>query len=436
MRGILRTSLLAVFLLLGACTTAGDYFSAINPFADKDTPLPGKRQPITSEDPNLLAPSASNIQPLAVPPPAFVADWPNPGGPASNSPFNAAITSGTQLSWEIEGSETSRLAASPIISNGHVFLYTPRRISAYSLATGKRVWSVGIAKKSDTSNAPGGGIATDGRAIYATSSLRVLTALDIATGRPLWSRNLAEPPRSAPTVSDGRIYFVSTGGVISASSVTDGTELWRYTGLAGLGGLVSASSPAVSGDLVVVPFASGEVVALDASSGSAQWSGSLTNPAETSGVSVLSDVPARPIISNATVYAGSLSGRFLALQAASGQKIWERNIPTANTPVAAGNGIFVLTLSGDLYALDYATGIVRWMLNLPKSLGRSVWTGPVLANSTLWLVSSTGQLVGVDAGTGLLVSQKELGEGSSISPIAASGKLVIAAQDGGLIALQ
>lgn len=316
------------------------------------------------------------------------------------------------------------------------FFYDNKKVTSYDVNTGKRAWSTPITVKGAKAGAPGGGVATDGRAVYVASSLRVLKALDLVTGKEIWSANLADPARSAPTVADGRVYVVSAAGVVSAHSTDSGAELWRYASPVQSGGLLTVTSPAVSGNLVMVPFSSGELVAIDASNGAVQWSASLLSAQPVSALSSLNDVAARPVIAGSTVYAGSVAGRLIAIQASSGTKIWEQSIPTAYAPVAAGNGVFVLGLSGDLYAFDNASGEVRWSVSLPKDKERTVWAGPALANSSLWLVSNHGTLVSVDAGTGLVVSQQDLKDGSALSPIVADGKLIVTSLSGGLTALQ
>jgi outer membrane protein assembly factor BamB len=425
----------ALALALSACASAGDYLSSVNPFGSHEKPLQGERHAILTPDPSAQAPIPSQIKPVTVPPAINVSDWPNPGGPPNNAPANIAIASGSTIAWKAGNEGAMRAGAPPIISNGFVYLYDNRRVAAFDLKSGKRAWSTGIAAKNKTS-VPGGGIATDGRAVYVASGLRILKALDIVTGKEIWSYDLADPARSAPTVADGRVYVVSATGVVSAHATDSGRELWHYASPAQAGGLLNVTSPAVYGNLVVVPFSSGELTGLDAMSGTALWSTSLLSSQPVSALSGLNDVAARPVISGSAVYAAGLAGRLMAVQAANGAKIWEQNISSAFTPIVSGNGVFVLSLTGDLYAFDSTTGEVRWAVNLPKEKERTIWAGPVLANSSLWLISNSGTLVGVDAGTGLVVSQQSLKEGSALSPIAANGKLLIATLSGGLIALQ
>ena len=63
------------------------------------------------------------------------------------------------------------------------------------------------------------------------------------------------------------------------------------------------------------------------------------------------------------------------------------------------------------------------------------WAGPVLAAGTLWLVSSAGQVVGVDGTTGKLGSQVSIGEASYIPPIVAQGHMFVLTDAAKLIAL-
>ena len=44
------------------------------------------------------------------------------------------------------------------------------------------------------------------------------------------------------------------------SMQADGTEAWQYPGIPESAGVLSAASPAASGDTVVVPYSSGEVI--------------------------------------------------------------------------------------------------------------------------------------------------------------------------------
>ena len=55
---------------------------------------------------------------------------------------------------------------------------------------------------------------------------------------------------------------VNDEGAVFCLSGSDGTELWNFRGNAERASILSNASPAVDGDVVVVPFPSGDIVAL------------------------------------------------------------------------------------------------------------------------------------------------------------------------------
>ena len=68
---------------------------------------------------------------------------------------------------------------------------------------------------------------------------------------------------------------MTTDGRTVALAGHDGAELWVHRGLPERASLLIGASPALDGDVVVVPYSSGELVALRVASGTGAWSDSL-----------------------------------------------------------------------------------------------------------------------------------------------------------------
>jgi outer membrane protein assembly factor BamB len=66
--------------------------------------------------------------------------------------------------------------------------------------------------------------------------------------------------------------------------------------------------------------------------------------------------------------------------------------------------------------------------------GSNIWAGPVLANGILWLASKDGQLAGVDAATGRVTGQLDIGDAVYISPVVANGQMFILTDNAKLVA--
>ncbi len=141
---------------------------------------------------------------------------------------------------------------------------------------------------------------------------------------------------------------------------------------------------------------------------------------------------ARPAIDQGTVFAVGHAGRMIATQTATGERLWQLNVPGTQQPWVAGGSVFVVDTSGQLLAIARRDGKTQWTTKLP---GDAAWSGPTLAGGTLWLASAKGALVGVDAATGRLTVQKDLGSPVYIAPIIAQGRMYILTDNAKLIAL-
>ena len=137
--------------------------------------------------------------------------------------------------------------------------------------------------------------------------------------------------RSSPTAVGDRVFVVTLDGRFFCLAGADGGELWSVRGLPQQASLINNASPAVDGDIVVVPYPSGDLVAMRVADGSSVWSENLARTRTTSQLTSMSDA-ARPAIDNGTVFAIGHAGRMIATQAESGERLWSINVPGTQAP--------------------------------------------------------------------------------------------------------
>lgn len=436
---------------LGGCSDGGlpslPKVGDLNPWKEKQLPLPGKRIPVMTTTEKIPGELASADKPITLPPQRSNETWAQPGGDPSNAPGHLALGATPRQAWSVDigsgSSKAGRLTATPVVYGGRVFaLDAEGTISAYGLTGGSAVWRVSMKPEREKAGGYfslgasggggfGGGLAADNGKLYATSGYGNIAAFDPQSGKKLWEKSLGTPVRAAPTAAADRVFVVSTEGRFYCLSGADGSELWVVRGIPQQASLVINTSPAVEGEIVVVPYPSGDLVALKVSDGSSVWSESLARTRSTSQLTSLSDA-ARPAVSNGTVYAVGHAGRMIATSARTGERLWSLNVPGTQMPWVAGDSVFVVDTSGQLVAVSRADGKVQWSMNLP---GGGTWSGPVLAGGSLWLTSSKGQLVGVDASAGRVTSQQDIGNPSFIAPVVAQGRMFILTDNAKLIAL-
>ncbi len=440
--GLIGAGLLAALALSVAGCGGSDTLSSLkrtleNPFAKDEQKLPGERIAVIT-DPNTIAIDPAEVgRPVQIPSPQANASWSQPGGSPSNSLGHLALSDQLRKVWSADAgtgsSSSGRLSAVPLVADGKVFtLDAGGRVSAFSSASGAKLWTASVTPENEKSREGfGGGLAMDGGHLYAATGYGTVVSLDPNNGAIVWTKRVGKPIRSSPTAAGGKIYFVSTDNILYALGEADGQQLWTARGLPQPATLLSNVSPAVSGSIVVAPFPAGDVAAYEIGSGKAAWSDSLTRSSDTTAAGILGD-PARPVIDKGMVFAVSHGGKMIAASESTGERLWTRNLGSTQMPWIAGDTVYVVDLGGKLIALSRADGKIRWTSELPSS-GR--WNGPVLAGGRVWLVSGDGLLVGADARTGQIASQVDLDTRVFVSPVVAGGRMYILADNAELIAL-
>ena len=411
----------------------------LNPFGVVKTPLAGKRVAVLTTEDQINGHMEGATGFVAIPPPVQMAEWPTPGGNAGNAPGHLAFNGTMQTLWTsdagVGSSSTAKLTASPIVHQGRVYVFdASSHVSAFSTSGGARAWSVKSSPDGENeAKAFGGGIAAGSGRIFAVTGFGTAVALDAGSGAKLWEKKLGAPFHAAPTVADGRLFATNTDGQVFCLATGDGSVLWTYHGVPQqAAALLTSARPAVSGDAVIVPFSSGDIVALKIDSGVPLWTDSLNGARASASIASLSD-PSSPVAEGGSVYAVSRSGRMIASSEASGARTWSMNLNGVETPLVAGDAIYVVDLTGRLVALNRVNGEVRWAAKLPGEA--KVWSGPVLAGGKLWLTSNKGGLVGVDPATGQSNAQRDLGAPVYIAPIVADGHMYVLTDHASLMAL-
>lgn len=273
--------------------------------------------------------------------------------PSGDALFASRLPDGRRL-WTFRGEGT---ALAPAAVAGGLALWTAQRgggtagnetgtLYAVDLATGKPRWSHAVRGVGAV-----GGVAVRGGTVFLGAPA---TALDLASGRVLWTAPRAGVPLGSPTLSPaGDVLYVGSlsadgrHGAVSALSAADGRVRWR----AELGAdetLMFLDRVWTAGPLVIVPSLSGRVIALDAATGAERWR----------------HTPEAPRLGAVTVHGGRVylalqNGQVVALDAATGRpaarfsdlELDLSGFSYAQRPVVHGGRVLVPTGTA-LLALD------------------------------------------------------------------------------------
>lgn len=368
--------------------------------------------------------------------------WPQAGGYPDHAMRHVAINSGElKRAWSSDigtgSNKQRRLVTQPIVAEDKIFVMdTKGVVTAFNSAEGKRLWRVSVVPKGEELTALTGGLAFGEHMLYVTDGYGYVLALDPNTGEKIWQNRTKIPSRAAPTVLDGRVYVVTLANELIALSARDGSVLWRHNGIQETSGLLGAPSPAASGNTVIVAYSSGEVFALRSDNGQVAWADNLATVRGFGGAGRLADIRGLPVISNDMVFVGSTAGRFVALNTLSGNRVWQREIATTETPWIVGNYAFVTTSQNELVAFTRNTGKIRWVLALPRYENEKrkkdpiVWSRPIMAGGRLILTNSNRKMWEIEPATGDVLRETKLSDSVTIAPIVANETLYILTDNG------
>jgi outer membrane protein assembly factor BamB len=419
---------------------------ALSACGEKDIILPGTREPIRAE-----AEQVNRAVPIILSAPQANASWTHRNGDADHNSSQPALGAALTQIFAVDigegDSKGARITADPIVANGIVYTLDARSHVTATTTGGAPVWSADVTPPTDTrSDASGGGLAFGSGRLFVSTGYGTLAALDPATGGVIWVQELDAPGTSAPTVLGDLAYVVSRDSRAWAIDVTNGRIRYQLSGIPSTTSFAGGAGPAVTDDLAVFPFSSGEVMAVFPQGGIQRWSSVISGDRPGQAVGDLSDIGGDPVIDGDRVYVGNFSGVTVALDAASGERIWTAGEGAAGPVWPAGNSVFMVNDLNELVRLDSETGEPIWRVALPDFVktgsflrkGRTVYAhfGPIMAGNRLVVASSDGQLRSFDPTFGDLVGRVALPGGAASSPAIANGVLYVVNKNGQLLAFR
>jgi outer membrane protein assembly factor BamB len=413
----------------------------------KQAPLAGNRISVLQHERTLSADAEIAGQKILLPAPSPNLAWPQSGGYANHAMHHIQVNDNLKKIWSINiGAGTGaeeRLSGEPVVANGIVYtIDTQTNINAFDVKTGKQKWYVELTPEDEDDGHINGGLAVNGDRLFITTGFAQVIALNAASGKEIWRKSLDAPMRAAPTVRGGRVFVVTLNNKTFALNALTGEELWTHSGLPESASILGAASPAVDRGIVVVPYSSGQLVALRAENGRLLWEESLAAARSTELILTLADIRGRPVIDRNRVIAMSHGGQMVSIDLRTGRRIWSRDIGGLESPWVAGDYIYAITNQSEVICISRDNGRAYWVQALPRFEDPEnfqdliVWTGPILASDRLIMAGSNGKAMSISPYTGKILGVLEMPDRVSIPPIIANGNVFFLSDDAQLVAYQ
>ncbi len=423
-----------VVLLLAAC-------------GDDELILPGEREAVRPKDETVQTAADQSVPALQLPPVTRSAEWTHLNAVATHVAPHAEFGTAPARKWGVSigtgADNRGRITSHPVVADNRIFTLDARsRISAVSVG-GDLLWALDITPPDEIADQGfGGGLAFEAGTLYATSGFGEVLAIDPATGEIRWRTQVDAAIRAVPAVSGNVVAVVSRDDVAYGVNSETGDLIWRVQGV-GLGaGLLGGSGPAIRGPVTVLPFRSGEVIAVLTRSGRRVWSAAVSGGRRGFVRAQINDITGDPVIDDDIVYAANQAGRLVSLDRRSGKRNWTAQEGSYGPVLPVGNSIFLVSDASEVIRIIAETGEVVWRQPLPewsrpdKRRDAIPHFGPVLASGRLLIASGDGKLRSFDPATGAPGPSVDIPGGAASAPAIANGVLYVLSQTGDLHAFQ
>jgi outer membrane protein assembly factor BamB len=349
----------------------------------------------------------------------------------------------------------------------------------------QRVWSTKLAGEAPKLRL-GLGVCADDQRVFAASHKGAVEAINLASGRRLWRRELKAPLAAGPAAGHGLVVVGSSKGEVIALSETDGKLSWRVRinaeilspaaiddtlvvvrgvdgrlhGLSAKDGselwlaeeqvprlsLRGTSPPLLVGDLAIAGFDNGRVAAVTRGSGTTAWDTAVGQAHGSTELARLIDVDAPLVADGDDLFAVAFQGRVTRLARDTGQVIWARDLSSYRGLALDDSAVYVSTAGGELVRLERNNGTEQWT---QKALVRRQLSAPVIYRGRVVVGDAGGVLHWLDPATGDFVARAQVassvGRNSTItskgvaykkrisSPPIVAGGLLLAFSDNGVL---
>jgi outer membrane protein assembly factor BamB len=294
-----------------------------------------------------------------------------------------------------------------------------------------------------------GGTPTSGQALPTSQALQKYYGTGTRR-KATWKFPTGNAINANPGAGNGVVYVASTDNNLYAVNIATGKKVWSFR----TGALYAA--PQVVGDVVCLSTNAGHFYALSTATGELAWdveAGAVATYRRTwavnggdvilagdtvplqaydaatgaKGVRFRTQASSYVMALNAAggvLYALDSSGVLYAFQAAGGTKIWHNQLLSSDDPPGTslaidGGGIYVGSHSGTLYSVDASTGTSGWTYQP----GNGMTSDLAVADGVIYLKDDNGNLHAVASASGKkLWEQPGIATGFS-GPAVAGGRV-------------
>ncbi|WDM84985.1 PQQ-like beta-propeller repeat protein [Ehrlichia sp. JZT12] len=221
--------------------------------------------------------------------------------------------------------------------------------------------------------------------------------IDFNTGEIKWQKSLRSVIAGSPIVVNNNLVVVTVDNFLYSFNIANGALSWSIQeSLPEVKSYNSLSSTSY-GEVVIVSFSNGKIVALNSLNGLKMWEADISS-------NIVNSIPFNNGVSlqstEGTVIVVDKLHNISNIDIESGKTRWSKNLRVQNVSQIEGTDIIGI-IDGKLTLLNISTGEFLWQYDLLRH-GKSKiqWSTPIVKDGHVFIISSDGCVVVVDSKSG------------------------------------
>ncbi len=301
----------------------------------------------------------------------------------------------------------------------------------------KIIWKKNYYSKVEKKMQPVLFLSNNSETLVVADSISKYYALDINSGKLLWTKNNVAPFNSQVKVYKNRFFVVDYENILRCYSVKNGNELWKVRTEKSFIKSQKKLSLVIVGNKVFFNNSIGDISAVDIASGNLIWQ----QPTQSSEIYEdafllkTSDI----IASNKSILFSNNKNEFFSLDIKSGGIKWKQRINSTLRHTLIDNTIFSISQEGFLILTSNQSGAIIRITDIFKQFSKKKRSkikpvGFVVGSNNIYLTTNNGRLLIIDILTGKTKSVLKI-DGEKISRPFVLNKNMFIVKDNAIIKL-
>ena len=290
------------------------------------------------------------------------------------------------------------------------------------------VWKINNYQKFEKRQNPVLFFASNKKKLIVADNISKYYALDIETGKVLWSKNNTAPFNSQIKIYKDKFFIIDFENILRAYSIADGREIWNIKTENSLVRSQKKLSMVIIKDKVYFNNSLGDISAVEIETGELIWQ----RPTQST---LTYDegyfLKTSDIIADAqTLFFSNNKNQFYSLDIKTGGVNWIQKINSNLRPTLVDDYIFTISLKGYLIILEKNSGNIIRITDLfkgikPKIKNKILPTGFIVGKNNIYLTTDHGRLLVADIKSGKIINIIKIDKNKITRPSVLNNNLFI-----------